>query len=500
MEETKGPVLVMRGITKSYPGVKALKGVDFDLLPGEVHALVGENGAGKSTLMKVLAGAEPRDGGELTVNGKTVDALTPAGAQELGIAIIYQEFNLVPHMSIAENIFLGREPKAALPGFVNYGVMNGEAEALLKRLKVDLDPRREVASLAIADQQMVEIAKALSQEARIIVMDEPSAALTEHELDALFDLIRGLRAEGRSIVYISHRLEEVFVIADRITVMRDGEEVSTRPTSDVTRDSLIRDMVGREMTETFPTRAPEIGAPMLEVKGLRREGVLKDINLTVRKGEIVGLAGLVGAGRTELARCIFGADRSDAGEIVLEGKTVRVRSPRDAIANGIGLVTEDRKQQGLVLGMAVRENTTLANLQSLTSLGFVQGGRERTVSTKYIKDLAIKTPSGEQTVRNLSGGNQQKVVLAKWLFTESKLLIFDEPTRGIDVGAKYEIYLLMHELAAKGNGILMISSELPEILGMSDRVVVMHEGRIAGELPREKATSEAVMHLATGGQ
>ncbi|HEY3411682.1 MAG TPA: sugar ABC transporter ATP-binding protein [Armatimonadota bacterium] len=499
MEETNGPVLVMHGITKSYPGVKALKGVDFDLRPREVHALVGENGAGKSTLMKVLAGAEHRDAGELTVNGQSVEALTPAAAQELGIAIIYQEFNLVPHLTIAENIFLGREPKAAIPGFVNYGAMNGEAEALLKRLKVNLDPRREVATLALADQQMVEIAKALSQEARIIVMDEPSAALTEHELEALFDLIRGLRAEGRSIVYISHRLEEVFAIADRITVMRDGAEVSTLPTSEVTRDSLIRDMVGREMTETFPTRAPEIGEPMLEVKGLRREGVLKDINLTVRKGEIVGLAGLVGAGRTELARCIFGADRRDAGEIVLDGKTIRLRSPKDAIANGIGLVTEDRKQQGLVLGMAVRENTTLANLQSLTSLGFVQGGRERAISAKYIKDLDIRTPSGEQAVRNLSGGNQQKVVLAKWLFTESKLLIFDEPTRGIDVGAKYEIYLLMHELASRGNGILMISSELPEILGMSDRVVVMHEGRIAGELPRDKATSEAVMHLATGG-
>lgn len=500
MNATTSPVLVMRGITKSYPGVKALKGVNFDLLPGEVHALVGENGAGKSTLMKVLAGAEPRDSGELMVNDRSVDSLTPGRAQELGIAIIYQEFNLVPYLSIAENIFLGREPKGMLPGFVSYGDMNGQAGDLLRRLNVNLDPRREVASLAVADQQMVEIAKALSQEARIIVMDEPSAALTEHELEALFDLIRSLRAEGRSIVYISHRLEEVFAIANRITVMRDGEEVSTLPVGQVTRDSLIRDMVGREMTETFPTREANIGEPMLEVKGLSRAGILTDIDLTVRKGEIVGLAGLVGAGRTELARCIFGADRYDTGEILLAGKAIRVRCPKDAIAHGIGLVTEDRKQQGLVLGMAVRENTTLANLQNLTSFGFVQGGRERSVTAKYIKDLAIKTPSAEQTVRNLSGGNQQKVVLAKWLFTESKLLIFDEPTRGIDVGAKYEIYLLMHELAAKGNGILMISSELPEVLGMSDRVVVMHEGRIGGELPREKATSEAVMHLATGGK
>ncbi|HEY3268753.1 MAG TPA: sugar ABC transporter ATP-binding protein [Armatimonadota bacterium] len=494
------PVLVMRNITKNYPGVKALKGVNFDLLPGEVHALVGENGAGKSTLMKVLAGAEQRDGGELIVNGVSVDGVTPARAQELGIAIIYQEFNLVPYLSIAENIFLGREPKAALPGFVNYKELNRAAEALLRRLKVDLDPRREVATLAVADQQMVEIAKALSQEARILVMDEPSAALTEHELEALFELIHTLRDEGRSIVYISHRLEEVFVISDRVTVMRDGDEVSTKLTSDVTRDSLIRDMVGRDMTETFPTHTPTIGDPLLEVRHMSRKGTLEDVSIMVRKGEIVGLAGLVGAGRTELARCIFGADRYDEGEILLDGQAIRVRSPKDAIEQGIGLVTEDRKQQGLVLGMAVRENTTLANLGSLTQLGFVQAAKERAISNKYITDLAIKTPSGEQTVRNLSGGNQQKVVLAKWLFTESKVLIFDEPTRGIDVGAKYEIYLLMHKLAEQGNGILMISSELPEVLGMSDRIVVMHEGHIAGELPRANATSEAVMHLATGGQ
>jgi ribose transport system ATP-binding protein len=498
-QSEKPPVLVMRDIVKTYPGVKALKGVSFDLRPGEVHALVGENGAGKSTLMKILAGAVPRDSGDLVVDGQKVENLTPAQAQALGIAIIYQEFNLVPYLSIAENVFLGREPGTALPGFVNYRKLNSETGSLLTRLKVGLDPRREVSTLAVADQQMVEIAKALSQQARIIVMDEPSAALTDHELAALFDLIASLRAEGRSIVYISHRLEEIFAIADRVTVFRDGEVVSTHPVSQVTRDSLIRDMVGREMTETFPTRAPEIGEPMMEVKHLTRKGVLDDISLTVRRGEIVGLAGLVGAGRTELARCIFGADKFEEGEIILDGQAIRVRSPKDAIRQGIGLVTEDRKQQGLVLGMAVRENTTLANLGSITHFGFVQGAKERAITNQFIRDLVIKTPSGEQQVRNLSGGNQQKVVLAKWLFTESKLLIFDEPTRGIDVGAKYEIYLLMHELAAKGNGILMISSELPEILGMSDRIAVMHEGHIAGELSREDATSESVMQLATGG-
>lgn len=495
----RDPVLVMRGIEKSYPGVRALKGVDFDLRPGEVHALVGENGAGKSTLMKILAGAEVRDAGTLHVNGQPVDTVDPARAQELGIAIIYQEFNLVPYLSIAENIFLGREPKAALPGFVNYGSMNAEAQALLQRLNVGLDPRTEVLRLAVADQQMVEIAKALSQNARILVMDEPSAALTDHELAALFRLIRSLREEGCGIIYISHRLEEVFAISDRITVMRDGEKVSTRNTPEVTRDILIRDMVGREMTETFPTRQPNIGKPMLEVQGLTRADTLEDIHLTVHAGEIVGLAGLVGAGRTELARCIFGADHFEQGRILLEGQPVRIRSPKDAIRNGIGLVTEDRKQQGLVLPMTVRENTTLANLEALSRVGFVNAGRERTVTKDYIADLRIKTPGMEQAVRNLSGGNQQKVVLAKWLFTHSRLLIFDEPTRGIDVGAKYEIYLLMHKLAAQGAGILMISSELPEVLGMSDRVVVMHEGRIAGELSRRDATQEAVMHLATGG-
>ena len=499
METNTTPVLAMRGIVKEYPGVKALKGVDFELVPCEVHALVGENGAGKSTLMKVLAGAEPRDGGDLAIGGQPVGELTPHRSQELGVAIIYQEFNLVPGLTIAENIFLGREPRRPVRLFVDYGKMNTEAAELLRRLNMDLDPRREVVSLSVAEQQMVEIAKALSQDAKIIVMDEPSAPLTDHELAALFELIRGLRAEGRAIVYISHRLEEVFSISDRVTVLRDGAWVSTRAIADVTRDRLIADMVGREMTQTFPPRHPKLGDPMLVVRHLTQTGVLSDINLTVRRGEIVGLAGLVGAGRTELARCIFGADAFDAGEIILGGEAVRVRSPRDAIRHGIGLVTEDRKQQGLVLGMAVRENSTLAKLDSLTRMGFVQTGRENEVSNRFIRDLQIKTPSGEQRVRNLSGGNQQKVVLAKWLFTDSRLLIFDEPTRGIDVGAKYEIYELMNRLTERGAGVLMISSELPEALGMSDRIYVMHEGRIAGELAREEATSEAVMHLATGG-
>ncbi len=493
------PVMEMRGIVKNYPGVQALKSVGFSLLPGEVHALVGENGAGKSTLMKILAGAETSDSGELIVEGNPVTHLTPARASELGIAIIYQEFNLVPHLSVAENIFLGREKPGRLPGFVNLGEMNRLSRELLDHLGVSLDPKRNVSTLSVAEQQMVEIAKALSQDARILVMDEPSASLTEHELVTLFNVVRGLRAEGRSVIYISHRLEEIFELADRVTVLRDGAVVSTKLISEVTRDTLIRDMVGRQMTDVFPPRESSIGQTLLEVSGLQREGVLMDINLTVKRGEIVGLAGLVGAGRTELARCLFGADRYDSGEIKLDGESISVRNPRQAISHGIGLVTEDRKQQGLVLGMTLRENTTLANLGALTSLGFVRQAEESAIANRFVRELAIRTPTIEQSARNLSGGNQQKVALAKWLFTDSKLLIFDEPTRGVDVGAKYEIYQLMNDLAAKGVGILMISSELPEVLGMSDRIVVMHAGRIAGELPREKANGEAVMTLATGG-
>ncbi len=493
------PVMEMRGIVKNYPGVQALKSVGFSLLPGEVHALVGENGAGKSTLMKILAGAETSDSGELIVEGKPVTHLTPARAGEMGIAIIYQEFNLVPHLSVAENIFLGREKPAGLPGFVNLGEMNRLSRELLDHLGVSLDPKRNVSTLSVAEQQMVEIAKALSQDARILVMDEPSASLTDHELVTLFNVVRGLRAEGRSVIYISHRLEEIFELADRVTVLRDGAVVSTKLINEVTRDTLIRDMVGRQMTDVFPPRESSIGKTLLEVKGLQREGVLMDINLTVKRGEIVGLAGLVGAGRTELARCLFGADHYDSGEIRLNGESISVRNPQQAISHGIGLVTEDRKQQGLVLGMTLRENTTLANLGALTSLGFVRQGEESAIANRFVRELAIRTPTIEQSARNLSGGNQQKVALAKWLFTDSKLLIFDEPTRGVDVGAKYEIYQLMNDLAAKGVGILMISSELPEVLGMSDRIVVMHAGRIAGELPREKANGEAVMTLATGG-
>jgi ribose transport system ATP-binding protein len=494
------PLVEMRGISKRYPGVVALDNVHLEVMPGEVLALVGENGAGKSTLMKILAGAESKDTGEVLVQGKPVNIQSPHDAMDLGINIIYQEFNLVPHLSAAENIYLGREPAAAIPGFINFKKLYGDAEEVMRGLGCALDVRTEVSRLSVAQQQMVEIAKATSRNSLIIAMDEPSATLTDHELKSLFDLIRELKTRGVGVIYISHRMEEIFEICDRVTVFRDGQYVDTKRIQDTDRDDVIKMMVGRTLGESIPKRPAEKGEPILEVRGLTRKGVFEDISFSVRRGEIIGIGGLVGAGRTEVARAIFGADPIDAGEIELCGKRVRPRSPREAIEMGIGLVPEDRKSLGLILNMVVRENTTLANLDLLTMLGFVDRKKERDVAEGYKKDLRIRTPTIEQTVRNLSGGNQQKVVLAKWLFTESQMLIFDEPTRGIDVGSKVEIYELMNELAAKGVGMIMISSELPELLGMSDRIYVMHEGRIAGELAREDATQEKVMHLATGGQ
>ncbi len=494
------PVLKMRGITKRYPGVIALDGVDFSILPGEVHALVGENGAGKSTLMKILAGAECMDSGSILLQDSPVAINTPEQAMDLGISIIYQEFNLVPHMSAAENIFLGREPKGLMPGSIDFARVFTEAQGIIDTLGLKLSARSSVATLSVAGQQMIEIAKAVSRKSRIIAMDEPSATLTDHELENLFSLIKQLKSEGVSIIYISHRLEEIFQIADRVTVLRDGCFVATKPVSETDRNDLIQMMVGREIAESIPKKPIAKGEPALTVRGTGRAGALENISFTVHCGEVLGIAGLVGAGRTEVARCIFGADPIDTGEILVYGRPVQIDSPRDAIRNGIGLVTEDRKALGLVLEMSVRENTTLANLERVSTYGFVRTGMERVVTESCAANLAIKTPDVEQLVQNLSGGNQQKVVLAKWLFTESKVLIFDEPTRGIDVGSKVEIYQLMNRLAAEGVAIIMISSELPELLGMSDRILVMHEGRIAGELSREEATQESIMHLATGGR
>ncbi len=491
-------VLEMRDITKRFPGVLALDKAQLQLRPGEVHCLLGENGAGKSTMMKILAGAQQKDSGAILLDGQEIEIHSPHHAQQLGISMIYQEFNLSPYLSVAENIFLGREPRIGRTPFIDWRRLYTDAREILGRIKVDLDVKRPVYELSIAQQQMVEIAKALSVNAKIIVMDEPSATLTDHELVALFDLIKGLRRQGIGIIYISHRLEEVFEIGSRVTVMRDGQHVATHDACDLKREDIIRMMVGRELKDEFPKEIFARGGEKLRVEGLTRAGHFRDIGFTLHTGEIVGLTGLVGAGRTEVARAIFGADKITGGKIFLDGKEITVVSPQDAIAHGIGLLTEDRKHQGLVLGMTVRENTTLANLKSLMRGPFVDRRRERAIAEEYVKELHIKTPSIEQTAQNLSGGNQQKVVLAKWLYTKSQVLIFDEPTRGIDVGAKVEIYKLMNELVRKGVGVLMISSELPEVLGMCDRILVMHEGKLSGELSRAEATQEAIMRLATG--
>jgi ribose transport system ATP-binding protein len=506
----------MEGIGKSFPGVQALADVNFDVDAGEVHALMGENGAGKSTLMKILAGAQPADSGHVLIDGQPVQIRTPQQAMDLGIQIIYQELNLIPHLSVAENVFLGHMPRKL--GWVDYRRMRQESKEILTGLGVSLDPNAIVNTLSIAQQQLVEIAKAISHKARIIAMDEPTAALTEHEQESLWRLVERLRENGVAVVYISHRMDEVFKLADRITVLRDGRTVATHRAADIDSDTLVREMVGRSLGENFPKRNPDselpspkrgtsvwpeghypsAGAPLLEIRGLTRKGILDEINLTVDAGEIVALAGLVGAGRTEIARCLFGADPIDCGEIYLKGERFIPKSPLHAIRAGIGFVTEDRKEQGLVLPMTIRENITLAALDRVSNAGAITGRRERSAAAEFVRRLDIRTPSVEQVVGNLSGGNQQKVVLAKWLFRNTKLLILDEPTRGIDIGAKVEIYRLMHDLADQGVGILMISSELPEVLGMADRIVVIREGRVAGEVPRADATQELVGRLAVG--
>jgi ABC-type sugar transport system ATPase subunit len=488
-------LLEMRGIVKTFPGVRALEEVSLQLAAGEVLALVGENGAGKSTLMKVLSGAHQPDAGEIRLHGRRVQMDSPQAARRAGIAVIYQEFNLVPGLTAAENIFLGRE--SARAGFVSRRWERRHAEQLFQRLAVRIDPDIPCRRLAVAQQQIVEIAKALSLDSRIIVMDEPTAALTTQEVDRLFEVIKELKQQGLGIIYISHRLEEVFRIADRVLVLRDGTCVAERPLTRVTRPELIEMMVGRQLKDEFPRREVKLGPPRLVVRHLSRDDAVRHVSFEVRAGEILALTGLVGAGRTETARLIFGADRTTGGEVWLDGESLSIRHPREAIRKGIGLLAEDRKSQGLVLAHTVRDNFSLPNLNWLARLGFIRQQRERQCLAQYIESLRMKVADQEQAARNLSGGNQQKVVLAKWLARDCKLLIFDEPTRGIDVGAKYEIYLLMNELAAAGKAILMISSELPEVLGMADRILVMHRGRITGEITDvARATQQEILQLA----
>ncbi len=494
-------LLTMKNIHKAFPGVQALDAVDFSLRSGEVHALLGENGAGKTTLMKVLTGVYRMDEGSIEIDGEPAHIMRTVDAQNLGISIIYQEFNLFPHLTVAENLFIRREPKKYTKWFLDGAAQKQQTIEVLKSIDLDLDPDRRVNTLSVAQQQMLEIAKALSLNARIMIMDEPTSALTESEIENLFRLIRQLRERGVGVVYISHRLEELGHIADRVTVMRDGKHVKTLSYADVTTRDLVNMMVGRELGDYFPKRKRQEGSVVLSVRNLSREGVLHGISFDLHQGEVLGIAGLMGAGRTEMARSLFGADPKHAGEVVLEGKVLNIHSPRDAIRHGIGYLTEDRKKDGLALGLNIKENVALASIKKYSNwFGHMDDASIESVSTHYVDALKIKTPSLDQLLKNLSGGNQQKVILARWLCKESRILIIDEPTRGIDVGAKREIYELINTLVAEGHSIIMISSELPEILGMSDRILVMHEGAIAGELDGKDATEEAIMYLATGGQ
>ncbi len=492
---TDAPVLEMRHIRKTFPGVVALDDVDFELRRGEVHILLGENGAGKSTLMKILSGAYQKSAGQIILDGVEVEIKNPKHAQALGIGIIYQEFNLIPQLSVGENIFLGREP-ARLPGLINQRAIFQEAVRVLSSLGVTLDPQRLVKELKVADQQMVEVAKALSLDARILIMDEPTAALTEHEIKELFATIRRLKDTGVAIVYISHRMEELFEIGDRVTVLRDGRTVGTYDVRGMNKSELIRLMINRELTELFPKEEAKRGEEILRVEGLSTKDGLKDISFSLHKGEVLGIAGLLGAGRTELARAIFGLDKITSGTIYINGTPQQINSPRRAINSGIGFLTEDRKSQGLVLPLSVKENLCLSSVDKFSSWGVMDSGEEQQAANRYVKELRIRTPSLDQQVVFLSGGNQQKVVLSKWLCCQSEVFIFDEPTRGVDVGAKAEIYQLMNRLTASGVAIIMISSELLEVLGMSDRIMVMRGGRITGEFSAAEATQERILQCA----
>jgi ribose transport system ATP-binding protein len=490
----------MSGIVKTFPGVRALDGVTFDVEAGEVHALVGENGAGKSTLMKILAGAQPADAGEIALDGRVVAIDGPKTAEQLGIGMIYQEFNLVPDLGVIENIVLGVEPRRGI--FLDRAAAAAEASRVLGELGIVLPTDRPARRLTVAQQQLTEIAKCLTRHARLIVMDEPTAALTEREIDALFALIGKLKAQGVAFVYISHRLEELPRIADRITVLRDGKTIETRAAAALPQDELIRLMVGRPLDNHFPELPPVAAdAPIvLQVRNLASNGsvAVHDVAFEVHAGEVVGLAGLVGAGRSDIVRAVAGADVPTAGDVAIDGRRIVVRSPAAAIHAGIVLIPEDRKAQGLVLGMSVRENITLAHLLSFVRREMIDRAAETAAADKQIGELRIRTPSGEQIVRNLSGGNQQKVVLAKWLIGHARVFLFDEPTRGIDVGAKAEIYALMVELLRGGAAIVMVSSELPEVLGMSHRVLVVRGGTIAAEFDRTEATPQKVIAVATG--
>ena len=493
------PQIAMRGIVKSYPGVKALRGVDLVVAPGQVMGLVGENGAGKSTLLKGLAGAGPADEGTIEVEGRPVDLRTPRDAQAAGMAVIYQELMLAEDLSIAENVYAGREPMTRW-GTVDFRTMRRDTARLLAELGIDALPTDEVGRLNVARRQMVEIAKALSMDARLIVMDEPTSSLTEDEVETLLDVVRGLRDRGVGVVYVSHRMREVFAVCDAITVMRDGELVGVTPVADTTPDQVVKMMVGRDLVDMYGQRsAPRpVGTPVLEVRDLCAGPRVQDVSFSVAPGEIVGMAGLIGAGRSETALAVFGEGRVTGGQVHVDGVPVHLRNAREAIAAGIAYVPEDRKQQGLFLGLPIRSNISSACLDDLCSKGMVSGRKDRSLAQRMSADLRVKAASSEVAVGTLSGGNQQKVVLARWLARRPKVLILDEPTRGVDIGAKAEIYRLIRTIAAEGVAVLMISSELPEVLGLADRVLVMREGHLVGEFGYGQADEQQVMALATG--
>ena len=492
------PLLSMRGVTKRFVGVLALDGVDLEILAGELHAVCGENGAGKSTLMKIMSGIHTPDAGQIELFGAACRFDSPQAAERAGVVMIHQELNLVPHLSVAENIFLSREPKRGW--FIDRARLRRDSKACLDRLGVAIDPDEQVSGLSVAQQQMVEIAKALSIDAKVLIMDEPTSSLTESETSQLFKVIHELKRAGVGIVYISHRLDEMADIVDRVTVLRDGRHIRTMGFCDTTVDEIVSLMVGRSLDEKFP---PRVRRPtdevVLSVSGLHRKNVFEPLDFELRRGEILGFAGLMGAGRTEVARAIFGADPVDAGRVLLEGQALSIRSPIDAIRHGIAYLSEDRKAHGLALQMSVAQNVTLANLKAVCGhAGFIRFNDETQIAKQYIEQLDIRTPGPHQVARLLSGGNQQKVVISKWLFRQSRVIFFDEPTRGIDVGAKYAIYQLMDQLASQGIGVILISSELPEILGLTDRVAVFHEGRLMQVLDTPQTTQEEIMHYASG--
>ncbi|HBF40157.1 MAG TPA: D-xylose ABC transporter ATP-binding protein [Firmicutes bacterium] len=492
------PMIEMTGVSKSFPGVKALSNIDLNIYPGRVHVLLGENGAGKSTLIKIISGVYSRDEGFVKVNGREVNFINTRESLAAGISVIHQELSVIPDLTVAENIFLGREPKIGKSGFVNRKKMYSDATQLLETIGVKINPKTVIRKLSNADKQMVEIARAVSQNSSLVIMDEPTSSLSEHEVEALFKVIEKLKSENVAIIYISHRLKEIARIGDTVTILRDGCLVKTVSLQEIDESHMIALMVGREITQFYyKSEIPPADEMVLEIKNYTRKGIFENVSFGLRRGEILGVAGLIGAGRTEVMRAIFGADRVESGECLLDGRPVRFTEPQQAIKAGVGLIPEDRRNQGLLLSKSVKENTSLASLFLNSKLGFLDFKWEAKIAVEFIQKLHTKTPTANTPVKNLSGGNQQKVVIAKWLAAKSRILIMDEPTRGIDVNAKAEIYALMKKFVEEGGSIIMVSSELPEILGVSDRIMVMREGRVSGIINGQGATEQAILQLAS---